>query len=312
MVTYGFFNSQNGDRRYNADQMSEYFEGLISDGVYESVGDGMVVEAASGMTVSIGTGRAVIDCKWMDSSADEQITISAADPVNPRYTAIVVRLDRTRRLMEFDAVDGDAAADPDYPTATWTDSVKELVLAYILVSAGATSISQADITDARSLDVCGWVTGLIDHISIENLYLQWVDKFNQYFAEMEVQFQEWFDTLTDHLNINTFVKSFRKNVVIGSEQQSTNNIRLDMTGYNYASDDVIEVYINGLLGVFGTDYFALTDPSDPLHPMVVTTAEAEGTNVSIVVYKSLIGFDYLVDANNVAIVSEDNDSVLLS
>ena len=48
-VTYGFFNSVlvNGmqDRRYNADQMSTYFKGLISDGVYQNVGGGLQVRA---------------------------------------------------------------------------------------------------------------------------------------------------------------------------------------------------------------------------------------------------------------------------
>ena len=38
-VTYGFFSSLNSDRLYNADQMSNYFKGLITNGVYESVDD---------------------------------------------------------------------------------------------------------------------------------------------------------------------------------------------------------------------------------------------------------------------------------
>ena len=32
-VTYGFYNSLNGDRRYDANQMSAIFDGLIIDGV---------------------------------------------------------------------------------------------------------------------------------------------------------------------------------------------------------------------------------------------------------------------------------------
>ena len=32
-VSYGFFNSISGDRSYNADQMSAYFEGLVLDGL---------------------------------------------------------------------------------------------------------------------------------------------------------------------------------------------------------------------------------------------------------------------------------------
>ena len=307
MVTYGFFNSQNGDRRYNADQMSEYFEGLISDGVYESVGDGMVVEAASGMTVSIGTGRAVIDCKWMDSSSDEQITLSGADPVNPRYTAIVVRLDKTRRLMEFDAIDGNAAADPDYPTATWTDSVKELVLAYILVSAGATSISQANITDARSLDVCGWVTGLIDHISIENLYLQWVDKFNQYYVAMEENFEAWFDMLTEDLNVSTYIRKFKKRAVLTSGEDN-NHIPLDMTNYTYNTDDVVRVYINGLYGSENIDW-SLDTSTTP--PEIITVADAVGTEVCIEILKSKVGFNALIGANNETVIDQNSGNILL-
>ena len=307
MVTYGFFDSQNGDRRYNADQMSEYFEGLISDGVYESVGDGMVVEAASGMTVSIGTGRAVIDCKWMDSSSDEQITISGADPVNPRYTAIVVRLDKTRRLMEFDAVDGDAAADPDYPAATWTDNVKELVLAYILVSAGATSISQSNITDARSLDVCGWVTGLIDHISIENLYLQWVDKFNQYYVAMEENFEAWFDMLTEDLNVSTYIRKFKKRAVLTSGEDN-NHIPLDMTNYTYNTDDVVRVYINGLYGSEDIDW-SLDTSTTP--PEIITVADAVGTEVCIEILKSKVGFNALIGANNDVVVDQNDNDILV-
>ena len=60
-ITYGFFNAikqSDGtyDRTYNADQMSTYFEGLVSDGVYESVDDAMQVLAGTGMQVQVGAG----------------------------------------------------------------------------------------------------------------------------------------------------------------------------------------------------------------------------------------------------------------
>ena len=37
-VTYGFYNSINGDRKYNALEMSSIFDGIIVDGVYMSIG----------------------------------------------------------------------------------------------------------------------------------------------------------------------------------------------------------------------------------------------------------------------------------
>ena len=57
-ITSGFFDSVSGDRTYDADQMSTYFEGLISDGVYENVGDRFAVTSAnSGMNINVGAGR---------------------------------------------------------------------------------------------------------------------------------------------------------------------------------------------------------------------------------------------------------------
>ena len=46
-VSSGFFNSLNGDRKYNAAQMSAIFDGLIIDGVFASIGTAFAVKAAA-------------------------------------------------------------------------------------------------------------------------------------------------------------------------------------------------------------------------------------------------------------------------
>lgn len=43
-VTYGFYNSIKGDRKYNALEMSSIFDGIIVDGVYMSIGDALNVK----------------------------------------------------------------------------------------------------------------------------------------------------------------------------------------------------------------------------------------------------------------------------
>lgn len=53
-VTYGFYNSRNHDRRYDAIQMSSIFDGIIRDGIYMSIGDHMIVKADAGMMVTVG------------------------------------------------------------------------------------------------------------------------------------------------------------------------------------------------------------------------------------------------------------------
>ena len=47
--TYGFFNSLNGDRKYTAEQLSSIFDGLITDGVFDSIGDILATVPGSGM-----------------------------------------------------------------------------------------------------------------------------------------------------------------------------------------------------------------------------------------------------------------------
>ena len=245
-VTYGFFNSQDGDRTYSADQMSEYFQGLVSNGVYEDVGGALQVLASSGMTVNVASGRAIIDCKWLNNSVAQAVTITAANSVLNRWTAVVVRLDTANRLMEIATKDGTAATTPTKPSI----SSNELCLAMIYVAAGATAISQADIMDMRASADCGWVTGLIQQVDTSTLFLQWQTAYENYYTQMTAEFEEWFEALTEQLQVNTYVVRYTK-----AETLTTGTtVALDMTGYEYDADDIIHVYINGLLGVSGTDY----------------------------------------------------------
>ena len=44
-VTSGFFNSLHGDRRYNAEQMSAIFDGIINDGVFANIGTAFSIKS---------------------------------------------------------------------------------------------------------------------------------------------------------------------------------------------------------------------------------------------------------------------------
>lgn len=293
MITYGFFDSENGDRRYNADQMSRYFDGLITDGVYESVGDAFVVQAATGMNVSVGSGRAIIDCKWLDNSSTVLVNISPADLVKPRYSAVVLRLDKNQRLMEIASIDGEPATEPEKPEPTVTEDIKELILAYILVPVASNQIVQSNIEDARSLDVCGWVTGLIDQLDISNLYLQWVDLFNAYYTDMQAAFQEWFDDLVGELRVQTTIQNYEESPT--RKSGSPAYYQFAPTGYKYEDNDIFFVYINGLKALPWTDYdFIVTDrgTEDEEVRFYMTNDNAEN-DIYIECLKSRIGFNCL-------------------
>lgn len=304
-VTYGFFNSINGDRTYNADQMSEYFEGLVSNGVYESVGGALQVLAGSGMTVNVQTGRGIINCKWLSNDSVLTLDITQAHAVLNRYTAVVLRLDIVNRLMTITTKDGDNASNPVKPAMTNNASMVELCLAYIYVGAGVTSISQANIEDMRASSSCGWVTGLIEQVDTSQLFLQFQTAYENYYTQMTEEFTDWFDTLSSQLNVNTYIQKFYKRTVLQSGV--SNIIPMDMSGYTYDSSDIISIYINGLYAAPDVDYLIDTRGSVPqLHP----NASAAGTEILIVVLKSKIGFNTLVGSDGSTLVGSDGSEVI--
>jgi len=217
--TSGFFNSVNGDRLYNADQMSRIFEGLITDGVYESVANKLAVQPNSGMTIQIATGRGWFGRHWVNNDSEYTLTLSDSDVILNRYVAVVIRVDDTDAVR--DAVPylkyGDFATNPVKPTMTRTETVKEFCLAYIYVGAGVSEITASAIEDTRANEsLCGWVTGLIEQLNSATLFEQFTAIFN-----------EWFNGLVDMLNedveamlVNALPKSVTVTLNAGSWTKS--------------------------------------------------------------------------------------------
>lgn len=302
-ITYGFFNSLNHDRTYNAAQITEYFDGLVSDGVYESVGGAMQVQAATGMNVDIQTGRAIIDCRWIRNDAVLTMPITASHVTLARYTAIMVRLDYSARTISIIAVDGTPATSPAKPEPTQTATVKDLVLAYLYIPAGATAIPQANIQDQRGTSLCGWVTGLIKQVDTSQLFAQWADACETFYQNMTAGFNAWFDTLTSRLSIDTYIQQYRKDVTL---TESTNVIALDMSNYAYDQSDIIHVYINGLMAVPGTDY--TLDTSNAV-ATVTPTATAAGTAVTIIILRSRIGYYVAETADGYILTTSEGNAI---
>ena len=155
-VTYGFFNSVNGDRKYNAEQMSEYFRGIINEGVYQHLDGGLAVTAGTGLAVNVAAGRAIIQNRWVQNSAAMSLTIAAASETYARKDAVVIRLNWSSRAISIAVKTGTPAASPVAPSMTRNSTTYEMALAYVNVAANATSVT---VTDKRSdSTVCGWVT----------------------------------------------------------------------------------------------------------------------------------------------------------
>lgn len=156
-VESGFFNSVNGDRTYNADNISNFFGGILNDGVFKNYNGDLAVTAGSGLSVNVAGGKAMIFSKYILNTGQLNLPLAGASSM-PRYDAVVIGVDLENRIGEIYIKTGTPGVTPSYPTILNTDNAKELCLAYVYVAAGATTIINANIIDSRSdTSVCGYI-----------------------------------------------------------------------------------------------------------------------------------------------------------
>lgn len=190
MEKSSFFNSVSGDRVYRAEEWAEYFASFIGNGVFPVPSTSLQVVAGSGMAVAVKTGKAWINGYFYYNTSDLPVTLATADGVLNRIDRIVVRWDLTERKISVAVKSSTPATSPVAPALQRDADTYELCLADVLVSAGVTAISQANITDRR-LDgsLCGVVAGVVDQID--------TDAFN---AQLEAWFADYKEMSVDEFN----------------------------------------------------------------------------------------------------------------
>lgn len=196
-ISSGFFNSVNGDRKYNAEQMSAIFDGVINDGVFANVGTAFTVSAVTGNIVRVGIGRAWFNSTWIYNDAVLNIAADSSDVLLDRYDALVIEVDRTESvrnaIVRF--VQGTAASEPKYPSMITTANVHQYPLAYIYRKAGSTEITQSDITNMIGTSSCPYVTGILQVQNIDNIVAQWGSQWNDWTGKQKSDFNTWFNTI---------------------------------------------------------------------------------------------------------------------
>lgn len=276
------------DRTYSAEDFSNYLNQVVGNGVFPNPSTQLQVRADSGMNIIVGAGEGIIDGHKIINTADIQLSLSNSDALLNRIDRVIFYCDYVNREMGIEVLEGTAATSPTVPELTRTTSRYEMSLATITVNKQITAVTDAMITDTRAdSDVCGWVAGLIQQVDTSTLFIQWQTAYSNYYNTMTAAFNEWMETLTEELKINTFIQQYTKTVSLTAE--SSKVIALDMTDYTYASTDIIYVFINGLLAANGTDYYIDTSTTTP----EITLSLTGSTNITDVVeiraLKSIIG-----------------------
>lgn len=209
MVTYGFYDSYNHDRRYNALQFGSIFDGICRDGIFMSIGTCFRVIPGDGMSVIVGAGRAWFNHTWTLNDAPLPMNISQSEVLLNRIDAIVIDVwqDQEHRRNDVILIKGTPSSNPQRPTMINSSIRHQYPLAYISVEAGVTSLRAADITSMVGTSVTPYVTGILETVNIDALLDQWEDQYLRFYENQtqeiiennnywKQEWQKWYEAQT--------------------------------------------------------------------------------------------------------------------
>jgi hypothetical protein len=207
------FNSINGDRVYDADDVAAMMGSVITDGVHPRPGTSLQATAAGGWTIAIAPGRCAARGRLGINLTEKQLTLAAPVGALPRIDAVVIRCDLLSRDLTESIKQGAPSSTPLAPSLQRDESVWELCLAHVLVAPTAIAVEQSAITDTRqNAELCGVMNSLIQ-VDPAGLFAQYDDAWRQWFSNAQSeanawkadaydQFEEWLATVQDLLDEN--------------------------------------------------------------------------------------------------------------
>lgn len=184
--TFGFYNSKNHDRKYDAIQMASIFDGIILDGVYMTIGNQFIIKEIEGEdnAVVVRSGRAWFNHTWNYNDSDFLLEGPAPEFVLNRFDAIVIDIDSSTRTNTIQWITGvPVSSNPQKPIMIHTEDHNQYALAYIYRPANSPTITQSNITNAVGTSETPFVTGVLEGMDIDNLILQWEAQWTEFYND---------------------------------------------------------------------------------------------------------------------------------
>lgn len=245
------------DRSYNADDISDWLDVVMTTGVIKS-DTGLKVTPAGGLSVSVAAGKAVINGKPYRNDAEKVFTIDTAPTGSTsRVDFIVLRFDRTAAIRNTYLVYKRGSGET-VPALVRTDLIFELALAKIEVKPFATEITTANITDLR-----GDRESVVTTTTGQSLgfcpYLTAAKGYDDYYDAIVI---EYADAVT--LSAQSAIVPF------------------NIPQYGWTGVDLVTVYTNGMRE--RESAYTISGQT-----ITFTNAKAVGTVVEVVVHKFIDG-----------------------
>lgn len=201
-VTSGFFDSINGDRKYSAEQMSSIFDGIVTDGVFQNIGDAFRVQSVSNLDITIGIGRSWFKHTWIYNDSILRLTLPPANVLLDRIDAVVIEVNHEQgiRAGSIKIIQGTPSSTPSRPVMAREVLVQQYPLCYIFRAPNSQAITQANITNAVGTSECPYITGILQTQNIDNIVAQWTAQFNEWNSAKRREFTEWFESVRNLLS----------------------------------------------------------------------------------------------------------------
>ena len=223
----GFFNAKQNtdgsyDRTYDANDISNYLGGLISDGVVQSSAGALQVsvEQAS-MQVQVRPGRAFLYNRWFTADSVITLPLTRAHGTLSRITAVALHFDEVNREVIPVCIDGTLASSPVAPQL----DNKYLLLALVTVPANPSNLSQITVTDSRKF-VHALVNYDFDQSVLQKEYIK--------------AFNAWFEGVKNQLSTDAAGNLQNQIDTLKPKVDAVNNA-LDFNGQNTTTKGSLEV-----------------------------------------------------------------------
>lgn len=230
------------DRDYTANQFMKYFSLFVGNGVFVSPTNQLKVIPGTGLSVIITEGWGFINGAWYHNDSNLEVPLVTNGTSNNRVDSIRLRYSESSRSISSAVFTGDT-------NLVRGETIYDLELAEVIVTPGSVTISASNITDTRTNEnKCGFVKGLVEVISTEDLFSQFESLFNDWFStvkdqvtgDLAIRLQAEFEELNQNVvlyqqNVETQIEGYNTNY-----QQTLNESKSLIENYVY-NDYVIPI-----------------------------------------------------------------------